>query len=260
MVEDGVSPTSPSLSAPSRACARNVTMEGGLSPPGGGEGKKNYGMTLRRRDLLLAAGIALYCSRSWAEEPIQAPSVSRRINLFNANTNETFVGAYRDEEGPIPSAMTELRSLLRDHHVNQEGPLDVASLDFLADVMEATNQARAIVLSAYRTPETNARLARTTFGVAEHSQHMYGRALDVTFESRLPDAETIARRMERGGVGWYPRSHFVHLDTGPVRNWELDGTGFDLLVTDGRFRAGGVAKRLAIHRALARREFLARHR
>jgi hypothetical protein len=126
--------------------------------------------------------------------------------------------------------------------------------------MDATNQTHAVILSAYRTPETNAMLARTTFGVAENSQHLYGRALDVTFDSRLADAEAIARRMQRGGVGWYPRSHFVHLDSGPVRNWELDGTGFDLLVTNGHYRAGAVAKRLTIHRALARQEFLARHR
>ena len=230
-----------------------------------------YGMTLRRRDLLIGAGLAVFCSRAWAEEPVQAPdlpSLPRRIDILNANTNETFSGPYRDGEGPIPEAMTELRALLRDHHVNKEGPLDVAALDFLADVMEAVGQSRAIVLSAYRTPETNAMLARTTFGVAEHSQHLYGRALDVTFESRLPDAKMIALDMQRGGVGWYPRSHFVHLDTGPVRHWELDGSGFDLLVTsgrvrlglvNGRIRPGLVANRLRAHRALARQEFLARH-
>ena len=227
-------------------------------PPDRSVSRRPLGMTLRRRDLLLAAGLAVFCSRVQAEEP--AATAARRLNIFNANTGETFSGAYRDEEGPIPSAISELRALLRDHHANQQGPLDVASLDFLADVMQAVAQKRAILLSAYRTPETNARLARTTFGVAEHSQHMYGRALDVTFDSGLPDAEAIARRMQRGGVGWYPRSHFLHLDTGPVRNWRLDGAGFDLLLTGGRFRAGGVAKRLAAHRALARREFLLRHR
>jgi uncharacterized protein YcbK (DUF882 family) len=230
-----------------------------------------YRMSVRRRDLLIAAGLAVFCSRTWAEEPTQAldlPSLPRRIDIFNANTNETFSGPYRDAEGPIPAAMTELRALLRDHHVNKEGPLDVAALDFLADVMDAIGQTRAIVLSAYRTPETNAMLARTTFGVAEHSQHLYGRALDVTFESRLPDAKTIALGMQRGGVGWYPRSHFVHLDTGPVRHWELDGSGFDLLVTNGRVRLGFVngrirpglvANRLRVHRSLARQEYLTRH-
>ncbi len=74
-------------------------------------------------------------------------------------------------------------------------------------------------------------LARTTFGVAENSQHLYGRALDVRFDSRLADAMAVARAMRRGGVGWYPHSAFIHLDSGPVRNWDLDNDGLqDLLI------------------------------
>jgi uncharacterized protein YcbK (DUF882 family) len=65
-------------------------------------------------------------------------------------------------------------------------------------------------------------LARTTFGVAENSQHLYGRAIDVRFPERLADAVTAARALRRRGVGWYPHSGFIHLDTGPVRNWDLD--------------------------------------
>jgi uncharacterized protein YcbK (DUF882 family) len=123
--------------------------------------------------------------------------------------------------------MADLVVLLRDHHVDKIGPLDVTTLDFLTDVMAATGQGSALVLSAYRTPETNAKLAKTTFGVAERSQHMYGRALDISFDKRLADARSVASRMKRGGVGWYPRSHFIHIDTGPTRNWELHGSGID---------------------------------
>lgn len=75
-------------------------------------------------------------------------------------------------------------------------------------------------------------LARTTFGVAENSQHLYGRALDVRFATNLPAAVAVARAMRRGGIGWYPRSGFIHLDSGPVRNWDLDNEGLqDLLIT-----------------------------
>jgi len=74
-------------------------------------------------------------------------------------------------------------------------------------------------------------LARTTFGVAENSQHLYGRALDVRFPTGLPDAVAAARAMKRGGVGWYPHSGFIHLDTGPVRNWDLDTGGLQELLT-----------------------------
>ena len=92
----------------------------------------------------------------------------------------------------------------------------------ILDVLDAVGATDATILSAYRTAETNAMLARTTFGVAENSQHMYGRALDLHLGSKLAEAMTAARAMKRGGVGWYPHSSFFHIDTGPVRNWDLD--------------------------------------
>lgn len=214
-------------------------------------------LSLRRRELLLAAGVCLIGGFGAAAAPLAAP---RRLKLKNANTGETFEGSYRDEAGPIPTAVEDLVQLLRDHHVNKTGPLDVATLDFLADVMNATGQSSALILSAYRTPETNARLAKTRFGVAERSQHMYGRALDVSFDRRLADARNAARLLRRGGVGWYPTSHFIHIDTGPMRNWELDGTGLDSLLASRKLGPSpSVASRLARLRAVARRNYLVRH-
>src|SRR5947207_11966915 len=146
--------------------------------------------------------------------------------------------------------------------------------------MDAVGQSRATVLSAYRTRETNAMLARTTFGVADNSQHIYGRALDVNLSDRLEEAMRTARAMQRGGVGWYPQSRFIHLDSGPVRNWTLDGGGFDHMVVDLRSLVSGlrispqgqllsghahrplsVRERLAFHRMIAKAEFraVARH-
>ena len=146
-------------------------------------------------------------------------------------------------------------------------------------MISARGATRATILSAYRTPETNAMLARTTFGVADNSQHLYGRALDIRLETRLEDAMQAARAMQRGGVGWYPRSGFFHLDSGPVRNWTLDGQGLDrLLIRLHEYLARGglsiaqrgdlvagrarrplsVNQRLALHRVLAKAEFLAR--
>jgi uncharacterized protein YcbK (DUF882 family) len=217
-------------------------------------------MHFRRRELLLATGLTLVFRTASA-----TPGVPRRLKLYNAHTKETFDGPYRDADGPLADAMSDLAGLLRDHHVNKVGPLDVSTLDFLADVMDATSQQRATILSAYRTPETNRRLRATTFGVAERSQHLYGRALDVAFDSRLADAERAALGMRRGGVGWYPRSQFIHLDTGPVRSWSLDGSGYGSLLGIGGgdssergHRPPSVAQRHAIHRQLARRQFLQR--
>jgi len=214
-------------------------------------------ISLRRRDLLLAAGLCVVGGIAAGAAPLATP---RRLKLKNVNTGETFEGTYRDGEGPIPAALEDLTRLLRDHHVDKTGPLDIATLDFLAEIMAATGQSSALILSAYRTPETNARLARTRFGVAEQSQHMYGRALDISFDRRLADAKNAARLMRRGGVGWYPTSHFIHIDTGPMRNWELDGSGLDALLAGRKLGPSPpVASRMARLRALARREYLTRH-
>jgi uncharacterized protein YcbK (DUF882 family) len=180
---------------------------------------KPIGMTLRRRDMLLGLGLATIM-------PVSAyaiPMVPRRIALKNQNTGETFTGPYRDTAGPIPEALADLTIFLRDFHANELGPVDVGVLDFLGDVMSMIGETQATVLSAYRTKETNARLRARSFGVAENSMHLVGRAVDVSFDTKLAYAEETARAMSRGGVGWYPQSHFIHLDSGPTRNWQLGG-------------------------------------
>src|SRR5215469_3514829 len=207
------------------------------------------------------------------------PNALRRLRLANPHTGETFEGSYRDDKGPIQRVIDELCIFLRDHHSGEKTQMDVGVIDFLADDLDSVGESKATVLSAYRTAETNAMLARTIFGVAEHSQHIVGRALDIRLDSRLSEAMTKARVMQRGGVGWYPHSGFIHIDTGPVRNWTLDESGLDgLLLFDGqrlrmvggpldgknRMLLGGawqpltVMQRLELQHRLARAEFLAR--
>ncbi|HWB49365.1 MAG TPA: DUF882 domain-containing protein [Stellaceae bacterium] len=202
----------------------------------------------------------------------------RRLRLVNAHTGETFSGPYRDDGGPIAAAMADLSVFLRDHHSGESIDYDIGVIDFLAGVLEAVGAREATVLSAYRTRATNEMLARTTFGVADNSQHLYGRALDIYLPARLDVAMETAREMRRGGVGWYPQSHFIHLDTGPVRNWDLGGEGFlhlllkmrDMIAKgeldvapDGELSLGEAQKalsaeqRLALHRLVAKAEALA---
>jgi len=220
----------------------------------------------RRHFLFVAAGLAAW---PFAARAVSRPPKLRRLRLANANTGETFEGTYRNDDGPIDRVIEELCVFLRDHHSGEQTLMDVGVIDFLADLLDAVGQTSATILSAYRTAETNAMLARTTFGVAEHSQHILGHALDLRLDSKLSAAMNAARAMQRGGVGWYPHSGFIHIDTGPVRNWTLDETGLDgLLVFDGRRlkiegRAGlwkplTVPERLELQRRLARAEFLVR--
>ena len=220
----------------------------------------------RRRFLSLAAGLTACPS---AARAVARPPALRRLRLANAHTGETFEGTYRDDKGPIDRVIEELCVFLRDHHSGEKTQMDVGVIDFLADVLAAVGETSATILSAYRTAETNAMLARTTFGVAEHSQHIFGRALDLRLGSKLAEAMNAARAMQRGGVGWYPHSGFIHIDTGPVRHWTLDENGLDNLL---RFEGKGgllvsgpghplrVRERLTLQRLLARAEFLARTR
>jgi uncharacterized protein YcbK (DUF882 family) len=218
-------------------------------------GKSSSGTraTLRRRDLLLGTGVSILLRGN----AFASPAGLRRLALKNAHTGETFNGPYCDAVGPVPSAVADLAVFLRDFHADKSGPVDIGMLDFLADVMAAANLASATVLSAYRTRETNEKLKATVFGVAEQSQHLYGKAIDVTFDRGLSSAQHVALAMKRGGVGWYPGSHFVHLDSGPTRTWELAGANFDRLLL-GPLRPGDiltVQERLARARAFAHQEF-----
>lgn len=214
---------------------------------------------LRRRELLLATGATLLFGGS----AFARPAEPGRLVLKNVHTGESFSGPYRDVAGPIPGAIADLAVFLRDFHADKTGPVDIAMLDFLADVMAATGQSRATVLSGYRTRETNEELRATTFGVAENSQHVVGRAIDVTFDRGLAGVRKAALAMRRGGVGWYPDSDFIHLDSGPARSWELDGGGYERLLIGGRVYAQPrgiptVRQRMARLRALARQEMLLR--
>ena len=199
----------------------------------------------------------------------------RRLKLVNPHTGESFAGPYRDDAGPIASAMAELSVFLRDFHTGATIGIDVGVVDFLAAVMDAVGATQATILSAYRTLATNRMLARTTFGVADNSQHLYGRALDIRLDTPIERAMEAARAMKRGGVGWYPRSGFIHIDSGPVRNWTLDGQGYDGLLSrlrellahnnipshlvSGRpHRPLNVRERLALQRVIAKAEFAAR--
>jgi uncharacterized protein YcbK (DUF882 family) len=228
-------------------------------------------MHLRRRDFLLATGLTLVFGPSanarilGESEPYVFPPLStpRRLTLRHAHTGETFSGPYRDAFGPIPEAMVDLAIFLRDHRENITGPVYIETLDFLADVIENAGQARATILSAYRTKKTNDMLRSRLFGVAEKSQHLAGRALDITLDSNLSSAAKLARKMTRGGVGWYPRSHFIHLDTGPIRNWTIDyrdavSDSDNYLLSAKPKGPLSVRDRLRLQRALAKRQMRGR--
>jgi uncharacterized protein YcbK (DUF882 family) len=145
----------------------------------------------------------------------------RWLELRNTHTGEQLAVAYRVATGYAAAAVDKLNWLLRDHRANEAHPMDVSLFDQLADLAETAGvEPRYEVISGYRSPATNARLARASSGVSRRSLHMDGRAIDVRLHG-VPCAtlRDLALAAGRGGVGYYCRSDFVHLDTGHVRSW-----------------------------------------
>jgi uncharacterized protein YcbK (DUF882 family) len=147
--------------------------------------------------------------------------VARWIELFNTHTAETLRVAYRSATGFAPVALERLQWVLRDHRANESAPMDPLLFDQLAALAAAAGvEPRYQIISGYRSPLTNARLAAAGRGVANRSLHMQGKAIDVRLRGVPCNAlRDLALSAAQGGVGYYQKSDFVHLDTGRVRAW-----------------------------------------
>ena len=179
------------------------------------------GLWTRRRCALLGLS-ALAGALVSASTRVSAAAGSRRwIELKNLHTGEVLKATFDRDAGPDPETLAKLQHQLRDYRINEEHAMDAALYGLLSDLAEVTgHEARYEVISGYRSPRTNAKLHAEGHGVAEHSLHMEGRAIDV----RLPKIDCAALAacaldLARGGVGYYRTSDFVHLDTGRYRTW-----------------------------------------
>jgi uncharacterized protein YcbK (DUF882 family) len=178
-------------------------------------------MQLGRRRFLVgslgAAAAVLGAPRS----ALAAAVPAHRLSFYHIHTGEKLDVTYREHGTLIPDALAEINRYLRDFRTEQMHNIDVALLDALHDLFAAfDSRGNFEVISGYRSPRTNAALRHVTSGVAEHSLHIQGQAIDV----RLTSAKTAALRdaaiaRAAGGVGYYPQSNFVHIDTGAVRSW-----------------------------------------
>lgn len=160
----------------------------------------------------------------WSEEAglILEPCEERRLHLYSTNTGETFNRVYWADGDYIPEALDEVNYLLRDHRANLIKEIDPNLLDLLCSLNHKLEcDSPYHVISGYRTPKTNAMLRKRNRKVARNSLHMAGMAVDL----RVPDVHVknicnAAQEMRGGGVGYYARRGFVHLDVGDVRTWQ----------------------------------------
>jgi uncharacterized protein YcbK (DUF882 family) len=148
-------------------------------------------------------------------------SSERALSFRHTHTNETLSIVYWRDGEYLPGALGRINRFLRDFRTGDQIVMDPELLDLLHTVYERTgSRGHFEVISAYRSPKTNAMLRAKSKGVAKRSQHLLGKAIDV----RLTDVpiETIrkvALELGVGGVGFYSKSQFVHLDTGRFRTW-----------------------------------------
>ncbi len=145
----------------------------------------------------------------------------RTLNLVNFNTQEVLTVTYWSNGAYNRQALDQLNQFLRDSRDNAQTEMDPLLFDVLWHTARIVGYGGSIeVLSAYRSPTSNAWLASVSRGVARDSQHMNGNAMDIRFPG-VPvfQIRQAAYSLNMGGVGFYPRSGFVHLDTGPVRYW-----------------------------------------
>ncbi|HEY2537724.1 MAG TPA: DUF882 domain-containing protein [Solirubrobacteraceae bacterium] len=163
------------------------------------------------------------------------PTVGQRyeLKLYHLHTGESLDIVYRIGDTYIPSALEQLNNFLRDHRTEDVSSYDPTEFDLLHNLLTRLGRPNAIIniVCGYRTPQSNEFLRTrggtvdpSETGVAEHSQHMLAKAIDI----RVPGVSTrrldqAALSLHAGGVGYYPTSQFVHVDVGPVRQWSYGG-------------------------------------
>jgi uncharacterized protein YcbK (DUF882 family) len=189
-------------------------------PPMGGLSRRNFiGLVIGTGMLGLSSRSVLAAIDELA--PRQAPT-ERSLSLYNPHTKDSFNGVYWRKGEYVVDALKSINHIMRDFRAHDIKQIDTHLLDLLSTISFKLKPKKPFhVISGYRTPETNAKLRKRGKGAAKNSYHIQGKAVDI----RLPGYKTSALRrtafkLKKGGVGYYPRQRFVHIDVGPVRYWK----------------------------------------
>jgi uncharacterized protein YcbK (DUF882 family) len=178
-------------------------------------------LTLGRRRFLVGAGATLVVAPFSSVHAEIAHAGARALAFNNIHTGEKLKIEYWADGNYIPDALKSINHLLRDFRNGEEHVIEPKLLDLLSTLhgrLETTEPFE--VISGYRSPATNAMLHAESSGVAAKSLHMQGMAIDIRVTGRsLQDLHRTALDLRAGGVGYYPKSDFVHVDVGRVRTW-----------------------------------------
>jgi uncharacterized protein YcbK (DUF882 family) len=178
---------------------------------------------ISRRNLLRASigGLLAAAAPSTAFGALRPEEGARALAFNHLHTGETLAVPYWENGRYLPDALSEIDTVLRDFRTGEKIRMDTGVLDFLFRLRTELGSTESFhIISAYRSPRTNARLAAKSRNVAKRSYHTKGMAIDIRLPGRrLRDVRRAALDLKLGGVGYYPRSNFVHIDTGRVRFW-----------------------------------------
>jgi uncharacterized protein YcbK (DUF882 family) len=174
-----------------------------------------------RRHLLKAGAASLLATCLPAVATASTSPTARSLEFLNLHTGERLRATYWHDGGYVGDACAAIDVVLRDFRTGEVAPIDRRLLDLLHDLRRRLDTTSPFhVISGYRSPATNANLAANGGGVAKRSLHMRGMAIDIRLPERaLADVRRAALAMQRGGVGYYAKSDFVHLDIGRFRYW-----------------------------------------
>jgi uncharacterized protein YcbK (DUF882 family) len=181
-------------------------------------------MELTRRGLFsfCAAGAAGVVIGGVSPKQAEAALGDRTLTIYNTHTGEWLKNmVYWSRGRYLLSSLQDMSILMRDHRNDEVHRVDPRLCDILYRTQRLLGANGAIhMVSGYRSPKTNAMLAKNTTGVAKNSYHLRGQAIDVFIPGvRLGEIQKAGLWLKQGGVGFYPNSGFVHLDSGPVRKW-----------------------------------------
>ncbi|WP_240002594.1 DUF882 domain-containing protein [Oleisolibacter albus] len=184
-------------------------------------GRRGFLTGLGRTALGVGAAV---CLPTLIPAPAEAGSLTnprRVLSFVSPHTRDTLKVTYFADGRYIPAALKDVNTILRDWRTGEVTRMDPKLLDLLFQLRQRLRTDEAYqVISGYRSPKTNAALARASKGVANKSLHMEGKAIDIDLSSRnLARIRQAALELRLGGVGYYPKSSFVHVDTGRVREW-----------------------------------------
>ena len=183
----------------------------------------------RRRFLQLGLGATTALSLPNAFAGLPSPSIAqpatahaeRKLSLLNLHTGEHLNATYWAEGQYQSSELKAINHILRDHRTGDAYHMDNDLLNLLHALHQKMDSKKEFqVISGYRSPKTNAVLNKKSNGVARKSLHMQGKAIDIRLPGcQLADLRKAAINCQTGGVGYYPKSDFIHIDTGHVRHW-----------------------------------------